>query len=237
MAEAISIKGIKQGVLVNLDDDLSWDALLKELDGYVAQRDAFFRGAQWVVDVGERSMDADAVAQLMAQLQARQITLLALLSSTESTRSAAQSHQLFTELAAIPSTRPTQVPEPPDDPEPLPELDSEEHGTAGVLIKRTLRNGRRVRTTGHVVVIGDVNSGAEIVAGGDVIIWGKCRGVVHAGAQGDESAVVCALDLSPTQLRIAGLITVPPQEESKRRVARPEMARVQDGQIEAIPWS
>ena len=116
----------------------------------------------------------------------------------------------------------------------LPEFDSEEYGTAGVLIKRTIRSGRTVRSKGHVVVIGDVNSGAEIVAIGDVVVWGKLRGVVHAGAQGDENAVVCALDLAPTQLRIANLITIPPQEG--RTNAKPEMAHVSNGQIEAIPW-
>jgi septum site-determining protein MinC len=76
------------------------------------------------------------------------------------------------------------------------------------LIKRTLRNGRTIHSDGHVIVLGDVNAGAMIIAAGDVIVWGKLRGTVHAGARGDESAVVCALYLAPTQLRIAGYITI-----------------------------
>jgi septum site-determining protein MinC len=83
-------------------------------------------------------------------------------------------------------------------------------------------------------VIGDVNPGAEIVAGGDIVIWGHLRGVVHAGAEGDENAVVCALDLSPTQLRIAGEIAITPQRKGK---ALPEMVKIQNGQVVAEPWN
>jgi septum site-determining protein MinC len=85
-----------------------------------------------------------------------------------------------------------------------------------------------------VIVIGDVNPGAEIVAGGHVLVWGRLRGTVHAGATGDEEAIVCALDMSPTQLRIAGYITRSPDE--RRRHPRPEVAAVRDGQIVAVPW-
>ena len=91
-----------------------------------------------------------------------------------------------------------------------------------------------VRHRGSVVVFGDVNPGAEIIAGGNIIVWGRLRGVVHAGADGDESAFVCALDLAPTQLRIARYITVSPSD--KRRRPRPEVALVQQGRIVAQAW-
>jgi septum site-determining protein MinC len=57
--------------------------------------------------------------------------------------------------------------------------------------------------------------------------------MVHAGAEGDHDAVVCALDLSPTQLRIAEQIAVTPQRRGK---SQPEMARLQNGQVVAEPW-
>ena len=55
----------------------------------------------------------------------------------------------------------------------------------------------------------------------------------HAGAQGDESAVVCALELAPTQLRIAGEIAVSPKKQGK---SQPEVARLKDGRLEAEQW-
>ena len=96
-----------------------------------------------------------------------------------------------------------------------------------------MRSGAKVTHEGSVVVLGDVNPGAEVVAGGSVIVWGRLRGVVHAGAGGDEKAVVCALELAPTQLRIAGEIAVSPKKQGKNQ---PEVARLKEGQLVAEPW-
>ncbi|MFZ3170568.1 MAG: septum site-determining protein MinC [Carboxydocellales bacterium] len=81
---------------------------------------------------------------------------------------------------------------------------------ATVLIKRTLRSGQSIHYHGNVVVLGDVNPGAEIVAGGNIIVMGSLRGVVHAGATGAKDAEVTAFRLLPTQLRIADQITRAP---------------------------
>jgi septum site-determining protein MinC len=85
-----------------------------------------------------------------------------------------------------------------------------------------------------VVVFGDVNPGAQIIATGDIIIWGRLRGMVHAGAEGDNKAVICALDMSPNQLRIAEYIATAPSD--KRRTVRPEVASVRDNQIVVEAW-
>ena len=107
-------------------------------------------------------------------------------------------------------------------------------GENAVLVQRTLRSGYKLSSKGHVIVIGDVNPGAEIIASGSVVIWGKLRGVVHAGAEGDEHAIVCALDLAPTQLRIADKIAIPPQRKGK---SQPEIAHIQDNQVTAVSWN
>jgi septum site-determining protein MinC len=85
-----------------------------------------------------------------------------------------------------------------------------------------------------VVVIGDVNPGAEIIAGGDVVVWGKLRGLVHAGAMGDTTAVICALELIPTRLRIADQIAIAPHDQ--RRQATPEKVSMHNGRIVAEAW-
>jgi septum site-determining protein MinC len=104
-----------------------------------------------------------------------------------------------------------------------------------LFLNRTLRSGTRIEFRGHVVVLGDVNPGAEIVAEGSVIIWGRLRGMVHAGAKGNTAAVICALDLSPTQLRIAEQTSaaLKPQQ-----TPRPEIARLNEsGKLQAEFWS
>lgn len=94
----------------------------------------------------------------------------------------------------------------------------------------TLRGGQTLHHTGNIVVVGDVNPGAELVATGNVLVFGRLAGIAHAGAQGDEGARIYALDLSATQLRIATYIAA--DGEAKRRAASaPEGAVVRDGQI------
>lgn len=99
----------------------------------------------------------------------------------------------------------------------------------------TLRGGQALHHPGNVVIVGDVNPGAEIVASGDVLVFGRLAGVAHAGAQGDEAARVFALDLNATQLRIATFIAAE-AEEARRVRAVPEAALVRDGRIVIVPF-
>ncbi len=94
--------------------------------------------------------------------------------------------------------------------------------------KGTVRSGTLVSYEGNLVVIGDVNPGGEVIATGNVIIMGSLRGMVHAGADGNKEAVVAALSLQPTQLRIADVITRPPDTKEPRQGLLPEMAFVRD---------
>jgi septum site-determining protein MinC len=82
----------------------------------------------------------------------------------------------------------------------------------------TLRGGQALHNMGNIVVIGDLNPGAELIASGDIVVVGALRGTAHAGAQGDRTARVIALEFAPTQLRIAtvigadALVAVGPQQ-------------------------
>ncbi len=84
------------------------------------------------------------------------------------------------------------------------------------------------------MVLGDVNPGAEIVAGGDILVWGVLRGMVHAGYPDNEQAMVCSLQLSPVQLRIAHLLSRPPEGFAAQ--PRPEVAVIRQGQIVVETW-
>lgn len=99
-----------------------------------------------------------------------------------------------------------------------------------ILIRRTLRSGQKFYYNGNVVIMGDVNPGAEVVASGNVIVMGQLRGLVHAGAEGDEAATVMAFSLLPTQLRIANHITRPPDGEVLANSV-PEVARIKNGVV------
>jgi septum site-determining protein MinC len=179
---SVQIKGIKEGLLVTVGEG-EWNALLDLLFRHIHDRENFFRGAKIALDVGNHILHAAEMGTLRDQLSDRGINLWAVLSNSPTTEATAQVLGLATRLSAPKPDRAVRA------------LDTNLPGEAAVLVQRTLRSGFKVSYQGHVVVIGDVNPGAEIVAGGSVVVWGRLRGVVHAGAEGNEKAVVCALDL------------------------------------------
>jgi len=102
-----------------------------------------------------------------------------------------------------------------------------------LMMKQTLRSGQSVTHRGHLVIIGDVNPGAELVADGDITVWGALRGFAHAGASGNANAEIRALKFDAIQLRIANAIARSPDRHKAGSSvpAGPETARVIDGKI------
>jgi len=99
-----------------------------------------------------------------------------------------------------------------------------------LVVDRSLRSGQKVEHNGDILVLGDVNKDAEVVAVGNIIIMGALRGIAIAGALGDENAVVVALRMEPQQIRIGKKIAI--SEESERiSPGYPEVARIEDGMI------
>ncbi len=218
--ELIAIKGHKDGLLISLSPTENWQSVADQLASRIDDRADFFAGAAITVELGARPVPKYELSSLKALLERRGLSLSLVLSDSATTRESALALDLKTDANI--RTKATEKQE------TLP-VDPEETGTRGVLLRRTLRSGRTVHSEGHVVVFGDVNPGAQVIAAGDIIVWGKLRGTAHAGADGDESAIVCALDMSPSQLRIAGYIATSPAD--KRKHVEPETALIRDNQI------
>jgi septum site-determining protein MinC len=79
-----------------------------------------------------------------------------------------------------------------------------------LYLQTTLRSGAEIRHPGPVIIRGDVNPGSSIVADGDILVWGRLRGVAHAGASGNSRCLIMALQMEPPQLRIADAVARPP---------------------------
>ncbi len=218
----VQIKGLRDGLLISLDD-APWDEQHAALIAQVDSQPAFFQGARLALDVASQVLHVNELVELRDRLSDRGISLWAVMSESPTTEQTAQLLGLATRIS-----KPR--------PEETRQFSVEDLGEETALfLNRTLRSGTRIEFPGHVVVLGDVNPGAEIIAEGNIVIWGRLRGMVHAGSGGDISAVVCALDLSPTQLRIANEVatTIRPSEEPQ-----PEMARInEEGKLQSENWS
>lgn len=141
------------------------------------------------------------------------------------------------ELAADQPTDEQPVPTPPEPepaveaqkPEPPPAAAKTEDRRRTMTTTKTLRSGMNLRFDGDVLLFGDVNPGAQIIASGNIVVLGAVKGLVHAGASGDESAYVMAFDLRPTQVRIGQHIAIPTDRTGDRPTA--EIAQVVEGRI------
>jgi septum site-determining protein MinC len=220
MPPTIEIKGIHDGLLVTVSDG-EWPEIQKALFDQIQEQQDFFQGANLSLDVGELSLKAAELGGLRDHISENGLTLRAVISLSERTLQNAQTLGLDTHIDRPQTDRSGQA------------YDTSVEGDAAILVQRTIRSGNSITYPGHVIIIGDVNPGAEIIAGGNVIVWGRLKGTVHAGASGDETAIVCALELSPTQLRISEEVSITPPQKG---TPRPEVARLSDGKVIAEGW-
>jgi septum site-determining protein MinC len=87
-------------------------------------------------------------------------------------------------------------------------------GSDGLSLHRgTLRSGDHLEVGGSLLVLGDVNPGARVRAAGHVLVWGRLRGIAHAGCEGDANARIVAMHLRPLQLRIADAVARGPEDQ------------------------
>ena len=98
-----------------------------------------------------------------------------------------------------------------------------------IIVNRNLRSGQRLEHNGDVLVLGDVNEGAEIIAAGNIIVMGALRGIAHAGAIGDDSCVIVAKKMIPQQIRIGRFIAI--KGEAGEEPQEAEVAKIIDNAI------
>ena len=217
----IQIKGIRDGLLITVGDG-EWAALEPALFEQIHAQESFFQGARIALEVGPQILRVNDLVSLRDKLSEQGITLWAVLSESPTTEKTAQLLGLATRISKPRPQEARQL-----------SVDNLSDETA-LFLNKTLRSGTRVEFPGHVVIFGDVNPGAEIVAEGNVLVWGRVRGMIHAGAKGNSSAYICALDLSPTQLRIADEVSAVLKPQA---TPRPEIASInEDGKLQSVPW-
>lgn len=214
-SELVVIRGGKDGLRLQLDEQASWPAVLDALRVRLSLSSGFLQGARITLDFGARQLADDEVGTAVALLREHGVQPDAVASLTREARQAARAAGLVPRVL----TRSTPEAQPP--------------GENALCLRRTIRSGQSIRHPGDVIVIGDVNAGGEIIAAGSVVVWGRVRGLIHAGAMGDKNTLICALDLAPMQLRIADRIARSPEGGHERF---PEVAHIVDDQIVVEAW-
>ena len=249
----IAIKGLRQGILIVFsDNDPPWLSQLFELEKKLETNTNFFKGGKMALDVKGFALDAGDLQRAQSLLKRYEVDLWAIVSENPITQTQVRAAGLADTIAE-PVAKPVlkrveKAVEPEGEQggegegerkaveviEAAPEPFFIE-GTDGLLVKRRVRSGQVLRHPGHIVIVGDVNPGAQIIAGGDVLVWGRLQGNVHAGALGDANAVICALELTPSLLKIADAARMA-RTDKRRKQIFPEMASLKDQQITLSEW-
>lgn len=212
MQQEIVIRGTsKSGLHVLLPMQMEVAEFCTLLRRKLAGAGRFFQGAEVTVRTAGRPVSAEEQAAIRAVFAEAEMRLLAVDLGEDPLRPPAEARTV-----SGPST--------------LPAASLLASSETALVVTRTLRSGQAVRHDGDVILLGDVNPGAEVVASGHIVVMGALRGMAHAGCTGNRGAFVTAVRLRPTQLRIAGVVgRAPDQEEPAQPV--PEVARLRDGMI------
>ncbi len=216
----IKIKGYQDGLLISQDHQ-DWDAFQEEFITLIRERENFFKGAKISINAGNFEIHAAELGKFRDTLSDKGISLRAVVSSSETTKTTAEMLGLETSLEKKKPAKKENEKHPA------------ETGYEAVLIKRTLRSGMSVQSEKNVIILGDVNPGAEIVSSQNIIIWGKMKGSAYAGKEGSQEAFVCALSMAPTLLRIGNIVS---DVSVKLKKSRPYIAKITHGSIQFEPW-
>lgn len=231
----VAIKGVRQGLLLVLPEEAEWDAVCVQLDGKLTAAQGLIAGSQVQMDLGDRPITHEQLGKLTEHLRKRfALETATLIASHHSAKLAAEALGLTMTLPT-PATPPERAPVVTAPPQPMSPPNPMTPPNNALYMRQTIRSGQSVRHDGTIVICGDVNPGAEVIATGDIIVFGTLRGVAHAGAAGDEACQIIAINLRPTQIRIAGYIARSPDSAAPPLSKYPEVARVTDSEIHIIP--
>jgi septum site-determining protein MinC len=203
----VDFKGLKDGLVIYvLKGGIDIDAMIEAINNKILDKEKFFKGAK-IKGVEGIDLSDDQKIDLGYFLKTKYNMKIESLSSSKTSE----------EVVII-----------KEEPVKKEEFMAGFNPGATKFIKSTIRSGTRVEYDGSIVILGDVNPGAEIMAKGNILVLGSLRGIAHAGIGGDDKAFVISMKLHPTQLRIGEMITRSPDDYKPEY---PEIAYIKGNNI------
>ncbi len=255
--DVVSFKGTRSGILMSILENEPFAAAMDSLRDKIRGNRNFFSGSPVSLDLGWRELDGEDLQEMLDFFEESGVRLLGIISSSLNTRRLCEDRNIKVIIGRLgladhhgnPTRKkishPKQktavckveekiqeianVPETPGTAYPTREMNIPQET---LMVKKTVRSGQTVEHPGNLVILGDVNPGGEVRAGGDLVIVGALRGVAHAGTVSREDVVtITALKFKPTQIRIRDVI----MNSFDARITRsrqPVIATFKDGKIE-----
>ena len=213
MRNAVVIKGNKAGMLVYLDPEIPFEDVILALEKKFRETSRFWGNAQMTLTLEGRSLTAEEEFRIVNTITENSSIEIMCLIDSDANRIERCEKALNEKLMELSSN-------------------------TGQFYKGNLRSGDVLESEASVVIIGDVEKGARVIAKGNVIVLGTLKGNVQAGVSGNQNAVVVAFEMAPNQVKISD-INFPNAQNGKSLGRGPMMILVENGRIysEAIKKS
>ena len=220
-SQPVVIKSSTNGINLDLNTKLPFDALLEEIKKKFIDSEKFFKDAHIAISFEGRALSQAEQFEIIEMIQQyTSITIICILDHDE-----LMDEVMKRRIGAY----------------------QEEHSPqTGQFYKGTLRSGQQIESQTSLIVLGDVNPGAKVIAKGNIVVLGALKGIAYAGADGDSGCFVAALEMDPVQIKIGDHIgrSADKKEPAKgfRRKAKiesavPQIATVYEQQILIEPIS
>lgn len=217
MKNTVIIKGNRYGISIVLDKEIEFSKLLEDLALKLENAEEFFDcEKQLAVTFEGRNLSNEELDQLLSVIKHNSKLNIQYVMDENSDLEATFFDIIQTAKAAEPEEKNTEpelieitaIPDVISDTSTLDstQTTSPKQENTGMFYKGTLRSGQTLETKDSLVIIGDVNPGATVIAGGNIVIIGALKGSVTAGSNGNTNAFVMALSMEPIQIQIADII-------------------------------
>lgn len=212
---SVIIKCNKYGLIVILDETLPFEELLKDIEDKFRESAKFFKNGKMALSIRGRVLN---------QVQEKQVVEaivnscgLHVLCIIDENRESQNYYKQAVDLA-------------------LEEKKKED----GQFYRGTLRAGQVLETEHSIVILGDVNPGANVISKGNIVVLGSLRGTAYAGATGDRNCFVASLIMKPIQVRIADKMArsaITKKVDISEYKMDPKIAYIKDDHIYVKPIS
>ena len=221
--QSVILKGNKYGIVVNLDKNVEFEKLLKEVSSKFEESSQYFEEKKMVVAFTGRELSQDEEKALIIEIEkASNIEIVCIINEDS-----LQEEYFKKILKDVNKSLSDGIREEGD------ELLQTSYN--GQFYKGTVRSGQIIESESSLVVLGDVNPGAKVIARGNIVILGSLKGFAYAGAGGADNSFVVSLEMAPMQIRIGNIIARSSDNKMQKRINEAQIAFIEDGNIYIEP--
>ena len=199
MAQKVIIKSNKYGINLILDPDIAFDDLLKAVIEKFKESEKFFKNSKLGISFAGRKLSNEEEQKIIDAITSNTtIEILCIVDNNEE-----NAEKMKQQIEAYSEAIERQY--------------ARGMGSQGEFYRGTLRSGQVLESDASITILGDVNPGARVSSGGNIVVLGALKGNARAGIYGDCSCFILALEMDPIQIQIGDLIAKSPDKEKKKR--------------------